>query len=307
MCRGDPSGVYEGSTTGTPICLLIRNTDQRSKDYGNIPRHLPPGHADYTYRRSTAWCDPRGGGRFSWLTAPMVGAPARWRIVAARAARRSAFAGCMTHLGDIAIPFGLERVPNNPFFPPPTRAASSLAFRAVDARTRRRAIRSVRAASWSNDRRAAGPVNSPTTDADRLRDDGHQRPSRAIAGSAAGFGCVLQPALTRRRTDARTTLLHAGGVLGISTGAGLSRSRPQIEPTSSIRAPRASFERSGAPAVVQTFGRHDPCVGIRATPIAEAMPALKAMWTTCCAKRAQCADVRIATPPIPAQAPRCRE
>ena len=113
------SGVYEGRTTGTPICLLIRNTDQRSKDYGNILQTFRPGHADYTYWHKYGIRDPRGGGRSSArLTAPMVAAGAvakKWL----REHHGTEFRGCMTQLGEIEIPFeSWEHVPNNPFFAP---------------------------------------------------------------------------------------------------------------------------------------------------------------------------------------------
>src|SRR5882762_7049405 len=111
------SGVYEGKTTGTPICLLIRNTDQRSKDYGNILQTFRPGHADYTYWHKYGVRDPRGGGRSSArLTAPVVGAAAiarKWL----QQQYGTVFMGCMSQLGDIAVPFeGWEHVRDNPFF-----------------------------------------------------------------------------------------------------------------------------------------------------------------------------------------------
>ena len=142
------SGVYEGLTTGTPICLLIRNTDQRSKDYGNILDTFRPGHADYTYWRKYGLRDPRGGGRASArLTAPMVGAGAvarKWL----REHHGVGFRGGMTALGEIEIPFeGWEHVPNNPFFArqrQPDRRSSRRPW----TRCARTAIRSARA-SWS--------------------------------------------------------------------------------------------------------------------------------------------------------------
>jgi len=119
------SGVYEGKTTGTPICLLIKNTDQRSKDYGNILDTFRPGHADYSYLQKYGIRDPRGGGRASArLTAPMVAAGAvakKWLSEK----YGTTFRGCMTQIGDIAIPFeALEHVPNNPFFAPVADASA---------------------------------------------------------------------------------------------------------------------------------------------------------------------------------------
>ena len=191
------SGVHDGRTTGTPIALLIRNTDQRSGDYANLLDTFRPGHADYTYWRKYGHRDPRGGGRSSArLTAPTVAAGAvakKWL----RERCGTTFAGWMSALGEIEIPYVDEAV-----------AAQR------------------------------GSVHG-----DEL--------------TASGFASN-----------------HAGGVLGgISTGQELVV-RLAIKPTSSIRLPRRSIDRAGRPTVVETHGRHDPCVGIRATPIAEALLAL---------------------------------
>ena len=299
------SGVYEGRTTGTPICLLIRNTDQRSKDYGNIVQTFRPGHADYTYWHKYGLRDPRGGGRSSArMTAPMVGAAAvakKWL----REHHGVSFSGHMSKLGDITIPFeSLEHIPNNPFF---AANASDIA----------------RLEAYMDDLRKAGdscgarievaargvPVGWGEPLFDKLDAD----IARAMMGInavkgveiGAGFASTAQRGTTHG--DALTPEgfvgNNAGGVLGgISTGQDITVSIA-IKPTSSIRSPRPSIDLEGQPATVETFGRHDPCVGIRATPIAEAMLALVLM-DHALRHRAQCGDVSVPTPRIAAAQPR---
>ena len=296
------SGVYEGRTTGTPICLLIRNTDQRSKDYGNIAQTFRPGHADYTYWHKYGLRDPRGGGRSSArMTAPMVGAAAvakKWL----HEHHGISFIGHMSQLGDIAIPFeSLEHIPNNPFF---AANASDIA----------------RLEAYMDDLRKAGdscgarievaargvPVGWGEPLFDKLDADiAHAMMGiNAVKGVeiGAGFASTAQRGTTHG--DALTPEgfvgNNAGGVLGgISTGQDITVSIA-IKPTSSIRSPRPSIDLEGQPATVETFGRHDPCVGIRATPIAEAMLALVLM-DHALRHRAQCGDVSVPTPRIAAQ------
>ena len=262
------SGVYEGLTTGTPICLLIKNTDQRSKDYGNILDTFRPGHADYTYWRKYGLRDPRGGGRSSArMTAPMVGAGA----VARKWLREKfgcEFRGCMTQLGEIEIPFeGWSHVPNNPFFAANVSKIAELesymdALRksgdSVGARIRIEAT--------------GVPVGLGEPLFDKLDADiaYAMMGINAVKGVeiGAGFGVVAQRG--SEHGDELTPLGFAsnnsGGMLGgISTGQDIVVSIA-IKPTSSIRTPKASINRAGEPSVVETFGRHDPCVGIRATP-----------------------------------------
>ena len=298
------SGVYEGQTTGTPICLLIRNTDQRSKDYGNILQTFRPGHADYTYWHKYGLRDPRGGGRSSArLTAPMVGAGAvarKWL----REHHGITFSGHMSQLGDIAIPFeSIEHVPNNPFF---AANASDIA----------------RLEDYMDELRKAGdscgarievaahgvPVGWGEPLFDKLDADiAHAMMGiNAVKGVeiGAGFASVTQRGTTHGDELTPTGFRgnNAGGVLGgISTGQDITVSIA-IKPTSSIRSPRQSIDLEGHPATVETFGRHDPCVGIRATPIAEAMLALVLM-DHALRQRAQCADVQVAMARIPAQQP----
>jgi chorismate synthase len=297
------SGVYEGKTTGTPIALLIRNTDQRSKDYGNILQTFRPGHADYAYWHKYGIRDPRGGGRSSArLTAPTVaaGAVARKWLKEKFGTR---FAGHMTQLGEIAIPFeSLDHIPNNPFF----------AANASDIPRLETYMDELRKAGDSCGARiavvASGvPVGLGEPLYDRLDADiAHAMMGlNAVKGVeiGAGFASVAQ-----RGTEHGDELSpegfrsnNAGGVLGgISTGQDITVSIA-IKPTSSIRSPRQSIDLQGQPATVETFGRHDPCVGIRATPIAEALLALVIM-DHALRHRAQCGDVRVEPGPIPGAA-----
>ena len=298
------SGVYEGLTTGTPICLLIQNTDQRSKDYGNILDTFRPGHADYTYWRKYGLRDPRGGGRASArLTAPMVGAGAvarKWL----KEHHGISFRGAMTALGGIEIPFeGWQHVPNNPFFAANVSKIAELED-ALDAL--RQAGDSVGA------RIRVEACGVPAGWGEPLFDKLDAEIAYAMMGInavkgveiGAGFASVAQHG--SEHGDALTPQgfvgNNAGGVLGgISTGQDITVNIA-IKPTSSIRTPRPSIDRSGEPTVVETFGRHDPCVGIRATPIAEAMLALVLM-DHALRHRAQCGDVSLATPPIAAHRP----
>jgi chorismate synthase len=297
------SGVYEGQTTGTPICLLIRNTDQRSKDYGNILDTFRPGHADYTYWRKYGLRDPRGGGRSSArLTAPMVAAGAvakKWL----KDKHGTSFVGWMSQLGEIAIPFEDEaQIPLNPFFAPNAWVIPALEEH-MDAL--RKAGDSCGARI---EVRARGvPVGLGEPLFDKLDADiaYAMMGINAVKGVeiGAGFGAVTQRGSEHgdELSGAGFRGNNAGGVLGgISTGQDLVVSIA-IKPTSSIRTPRASIDRAGQPATVETFGRHDPCVGIRATPIAEAMLALVLM-DHALRHRAQCGDVALPLPPIPGAA-----
>ncbi len=298
------SGVYEGRTTGTPICLLIRNTDQRSKDYGNIAQTFRPGHADYTYWHKYGIRDPRGGGRSSArLTAPMVGAGAvarKWL----REQYGTSFVGHMTQIGEIEIPFEDEaHIPNNPFF-----AANASDIPKLEA--------------YMDDLRKAGdscgarihvaargvPVGLGEPLFDKLDADiAHAMMGiNAVKGVeiGAGFASVAQRGTVHgdELTPEGFASNNAGGVLGgLSTGQDITVSIA-IKPTSSIRSPKHSIDLAGQPAIVETFGRHDPCVGIRATPIAEAMLALVLM-DHALRHRAQCAGVSVATPRIAARRP----
>ena len=294
------SGTYEGLTTGTPIALLIRNTDQRSKDYGNILDTFRPGHADYTYWQKYGLRDPRGGGRASArLTAPTVAAGAvakKW--LAQKYGTR--FVGWMTQIGDVVIPFEDEaQIPLNPFFAPSAAIVPQLEA-AMDAL--RKAGDSCGARLTVTARSMPVGLGEPLYDKLDADIAYAMMGINAVKGVeiGAGFGCVAQKGSEHgdELTPQGFRSNHAGGVLGgISSGQDLVVSIA-IKPTSSIRVPRASIDRAGQPTVVETFGRHDPCVGIRATPIAEALLALVVM-DHALRHRAQCGDVQPPLPPIP--------
>ncbi|MDB5744743.1 MAG: chorismate synthase [Polaromonas sp.] len=292
------SGVYEGKTTGTPICLLIKNTDQRSKDYGNILDTFRPGHADYTYLHKYGLRDPRGGGRSSArLTAPTVAAGAvakKWLLER----YGTTFRGCMTQIGDIAVPFeSWEHVPHNPFFAPVADVSALEAY--MDA------LRKAGDSCGARIRVTASgvPVGLGEPLFDKLDADiaFAMMGLNAVKGVeiGAGFASVAQRGSVHGDSLSPDGFLsnNAGGVLGgISTGQDLEVSIA-IKPTSSIITPRQSIDIAGQPAEVVTKGRHDPCVGIRATPIAEALLALVVMEHAL-RQRAQCGDVKVGTPDI---------
>ena len=293
------SGVYEGVTTGTPICLVIRNTDQRSRDYGNLLDTFRPGHADYTYWRKYGLRDPRGGGRASArLTAPMVGAGAvakKW--LAQQYGTR--FRAAMTALGSIEIPFeGWEHVPNNPFF---AANASKIAELEAAMDALRKAGDSVGARLRVEATNVPVGLGAPLFDKLDADIAWAMMGINAVKGVeiGAGFGCVAQRGSEHgdELTPEGFRSNNAGGVLGgISTGQDIVVDIA-VKPTSSIRLPRASIDRENRPTTVETHGRHDPCVGIRAAPIAEAMLALVLM-DHALRHRAQCGDVRLPVPPI---------
>jgi chorismate synthase len=294
------SGVYEGQTTGTPIALLIRNTDQRSKDYGNLLDTFRPGHADYTYAHKYGVRDPRGGGRSSArLTAPMVAAGAvakKWL----RLSHGVEFRGCLTQIGELPIAFeSWDHVNNNPFFAPLADVSALEAY--MDA------LRKSGDSCGARLRVVASgmPVGLGQPLYDKLDADiaYAMMGINAVKGVeiGAGFASITQRGSVHgdALTPAGFASNHAGGVLGgISTGQDLEVSLA-IKPTSSIITPRPSIDRSGQATEVVTRGRHDPCVGIRATPIAEAMLALVVMEHAL-QHRAQCADVQPLLPRIAA-------
>ena len=297
------SGVYQGKTTGTPICLLIQNTDQRSKDYGDILQTFRPGHADYTYWRKYGLRDPRGGGRSSArLTAPMVAAGAvakKWL----KEKFGTTFVGCMTQIGDVPIGFeSWDHVSNNPFFAPVADVSALEDY-----------MNALRKSGDSCGARlrvvARGvPVGLGQPLFDKIDADiaYAMMGINAVKGVeiGAGFGCVTQKGSTAgdSLTQAGFVGNNAGGVLGgISTGQDIEVSIA-VKPTSSILIARETIDSEGQPTEVITKGRHDPCVGIRATPIAEAMLALVVMEHAL-QHRAQCGDVAHDLPPIAAAKP----
>lgn len=285
------SGVYEGRTTGTPICLLIRNTDQRSKDYGNLLDTFRPGHADYTYWRKYGLRDPRGGGRSSArLTAPMVAAGAvarKWLFQH----HGTTFVGWMTALGATEIPFEDEaHIDRNPFFAANASLVPQLESQ-MDAL--RRSGDSCGARIRVEARGVPVGLGAPLYDKLDADIAWAMMGINAVKGVEIGDGFAV---VAQRGSEHGDELLpegfasnHAGGVLGgISTGQDLVV-QIAIKPTSSIRTPRRSIDRDGKATVVETLGRHDPCVGIRATPIAEAMLALVVM-DHALRHRAQCGE-----------------
>jgi len=295
------SGVYEGKTTGTPIALLIRNTDQRSKDYGNILQTFRPGHADYAYWQKYGIRDPRGGGRSSArLTAPTVAAGA----VAKKWLKQrfgTTFRGCMTQIGALPIAFeSWDHVPNNPFFAPVADVSALEDYM--------NALRKSGDSCGARLRVTAQnmPVGLGQPLYDKLDADiaYAMMGLNAVKGVEIGAGFASVSDLGSTHGDSLTPEgfqgNKAGGVLGgISTGQDLEVSIA-IKPTSSILVPRQTIDTAGQPTEVITKGRHDPCVGIRATPIAEALLALVVM-DHALRHRAQCGDVRVDTPDIAAQ------
>ncbi|MBX3589908.1 MAG: chorismate synthase [Burkholderiaceae bacterium] len=299
------SGVFEGRTTGTPIALLIRNQDARSKDYSTIARTFRPGHADYTYWHKYGVRDPRGGGRSSArLTAPAVAAGAiakKWL----RERFGTQIRGCMTQLGEVVIPVtDWAQVPNNPFFAADAGVVPKLE-EYMDALRR--------AGDSCGARVRVVAENVPVGLGEPLYDKLDAEIAYAMMGInavkgveiGAGFACVTQKGSEHgdELTPEGFATNHAGGVLGgISTGQPIVVELA-IKPTSSIRVPRRSIDLAGAPTTVETLGRHDPCVGIRAAPIAEAMLAL-VLIDHALRDRAQNAEVSVDTPRIAGPAPR---
>jgi chorismate synthase len=295
------SGVFEGRTTGTPIALLIRNEDQRSKDYGNISASFRPGHADYAYWQKYGIRDPRGGGRSSArLTAPTVAAGAiakKWL----RQQYGTVFKGCMSQLGAIPIAFdSWEHTADNPFFAA-TADSATLALLESTMDDLRKAGDSIGARIEVVAQNVPVGLGQPIYD--RLDADiaYAMMGINAVKGVeiGAGFGAIVQKGSEHGDPLTPTGFIgnNAGGILGgISSGQDITVSIA-VKPTSSIRTPRPSIDVDGQPVSVETFGRHDPCVGIRATPIAEAMLALVLM-DHALRNRAQCADVVVTTPDI---------
>jgi chorismate synthase len=299
------SGVYEGRTTGTPIALLIRNQDARSSDYADLADTFRPGHADYTYWRKYGARDPRGGGRSSArLTAPTVAAGAlakKWLGLEFGARIR----GCLQQVGTIAIPFIDWRfVDDNPFFAPNQDIVPELEAHLDQLR---RAGDSCGARLRVVAERMPPGLGSPLFDKLDADIAYAMMGINAVKGVeiGSGFGAVTE--LGSEHGDELTPegflSNHAGGILGgISSGQAIEVSIA-LKPTSSIRLPRRSIDRSNAATTIATHGRHDPCVGLRATPIAEALLALVLM-DHALLHRAQNGSVTHAVPPIPASARR---
>ena len=293
------SGVYQGLTTGTPIALLIRNTDARSRDYDDLLDTFRPAHADYTYWHKYGIRDPRGGGRSSARETTMrvaAGVIARKWLAEHHGVR---VRGCLTQLGEITPQgFDWDAVEGNPFFWPHAAQVPQLEA-AMDAL--RKAGDSVGA------RIDVIAEGVPPGWGEPIYGKLDAELAAALMGINAvkgveigdGFASVAQRGSQHR--DELTPLgfasNHAGGILGgISSGQPI-RCSIALKPTSSIRVPGRSVNLRGEPVEVVTTGRHDPCVGIRATPIAEAMVALVLM-DQALRHRAQCGDVPPQSPRI---------
>jgi chorismate synthase len=297
------SGTFEGRTTGTPIGLLIRNIDQRSKDYSKIMDRFRPGHADYTYQQKYGLRDYRGGGRSSARETAM-------RVAAGAIAKKYlrehygiGIRGYLAQLGPVALELkDWNSVENNPFFcPDPDRVGELEAY--MDALRKEGDSVGARV----NVVASGMPPGLGEPIFDRLDADiGHAMFSINAVKAVeigAGFDSVAQKGTQHRDEITPDGFLsnHAGGVLGgISSGQDILVSIA-LKPTSSIRLPGRSVNLKGKPVEVVTTGRHDPCVGIRATPIAEAMLALVLM-DHALRHRAQNPDVDSSTPVIPAAA-----
>ncbi|MES3008115.1 MAG: chorismate synthase [Pseudomonadota bacterium] len=273
------SGVFEGRTTGTPIGLLIENTDQRSKDYGKIKDQFRPAHADYTYQQKYGIRDYRGGGRSSARETAM-------RVAAGAIAKKYLFEqfgvqvrGYMSQLGPIRIDgFDWDEVDRNPFFCPDASKVPEMEAYMAALNKEGNSI-----GARINVVASGVPVGLGEPVFDRLDADlAHALMSiNAVKGVeiGAGFACVEQKGTEHRdeMTPAGFLSNNAGGVLGgISSGQDILASIA-LKPTSSLRIPGRSIDIHGNPIEVITTGRHDPCVGIRATPIAEAMMAIVLM------------------------------
>jgi chorismate synthase len=297
------SGVFEGKTTGTPIGLLIENTDQRSKDYSELAERFRPGHADYTYHMKYGIRDYRGGGRSSARETAM-------RVAAGGIAKKYLrerlgveIRGYLAQLGPIKVQrIDWSAIDNNPFFcPDPDRVPELEAY--MDALRKEGDSIGARITVVAT----GVPVGLGEPIFDRLDAElAYALMSiNAVKGVEIGDGFACVEAKGTRFRDEMTPQgflsNHAGGVLGgISSGQDIVASIA-LKPTSSLRLPGRTVNVRGEPVEVVTTGRHDPCVGIRATPIAEAMVALVLM-DHYLRHRAQNGDVRTALSPIPASA-----
>lgn len=304
------SGVFEGKTTGCPIGLLIDNTDQRSKDYGKIKEQFRPAHADYTYQQKYGIRDYRGGGRASARETAI-------RVAAGAIAKKylkahygTQIRGYLAQLGPLKpdpTRFNWEEINRNPFFCPDANLVSKLE-EYMDVLRKEGNSMGARITVVVNH----VPVGLGEPVFDRLDADiAYALMSiNAVKGVEIGdgFACVEQKGTEHRDEITPQGFLsnHAGGILGgISSGQDIIAS-VALKPTSSLRLPGRSIDIHGQPTEVITTGRHDPCVGIRATPIAEAMLALVLM-DHALRHRAQNWDVHSPIPLIPSQATDCKK
>lgn len=293
------SGVFDGVTTGTPIGLLIENTDQRSKDYSQISEQFRPAHADYTYWHKYGRRDYRGGGRSSARETAMrvaAGAVAK-KVLAAKGIQ---VRGYMSQLGPIELPFvGWEHVGQNAFFCADPSKVEALETYMDELRRAQDSIGAVITVVAEGVPPGWGEPIFDRLDAELA----HGLMSiNAVKGVeiGAGFDSVTQRGSEHRDEMTPEGFLsnNAGGILGgISSGQPIV-ARLALKPTSSITTPGRSIDVHGQPIELVTKGRHDPCVGIRATPIAEAMMALT-LVDHMMRHRGQCGDVHVDTPVLP--------
>lgn len=276
------SGVFEGVTTGTPIQLMIRNTDQRSKDYGDIAEKFRPGHADITYWQKYGIRDYRGGGRSSAReTAARVAAGGIARAALAQLAPEAKITGYMVQMGPhkidrARVDFG--EIDNNPFWTPDASAAEDWAEFLDDLRKSGNSVGAIIEVTASGFPAGLGAPIYGKLDTDLAA---AMMSINAVKGVEIGEG-MAAAALTGEANADEISLgpdgpayasNHAGGILGgISTGQDIVV-RFAVKPTSSILTSRKTITKSGEATEIITKGRHDPCVGIRAVPVAEAMAA----------------------------------
>lgn len=295
------SGVFEGRTTGTSIGLLIENTDQRSKDYASIKDQFRPAHADYTYHHKYGLRDYRGGGRSSARETAMrvaAGAIAK-KILAEHFAIE--VRGYLSQLGPIRVDkVDWSIVDDNPFFCPDADKIPLMEDYMAALNKEGNSVGARITVVASGVKPGLGEPVFDRLDADIA----HALMSiNAVKGVEIGDGfAVVEQKGTEHRDEISPDGFHsnhAGGILGgISSGQDIV-AHIALKPTSSIRLPGASIDVNGQPVEVVTTGRHDPCVGIRATPIAEAMLAI-VLLDHQLRQRAQNADVRVDTPIVPA-------
>ena len=276
------SGVYQGVTTGTPIQLMIENTDQRSKDYGDIVQTFRPGHADLTYHQKYGVRDPRGGGRSSAReTASRVAAGAVARAALAVLVPDLRIAGYMVQMGVKAIDrarVDLAEVDRNPFWCPDAVAAAEWAEYLDGLRLAHNSVGAVIEVVAMGVPAGLGAPLYGKLDADLAA---AMMSINAVKGGEIGAGFASAALTGVENADVMEMGAdglafgsnHAGGILG-----GISSGQPvvcrfAVKPTSSILTPRASVNLKGESVDVVTKGRHDPCVGIRAVPVGEAMMA----------------------------------
>ncbi|MYC60722.1 MAG: chorismate synthase, partial [Gammaproteobacteria bacterium] len=273
------SGVFEGRTTGTPIGLIIENTDQRPRDYSNIKELYRPSHADYTYDRKYGFRDFRGGGRASARETAM-------RVAAGAIAKKYLAEQCgvgirgyLSQLGPIEVDkIDYDEIENNPFFCPDAGKVAAMEEYVVALREEGDSIGARICVRASGVPAGLGEPVFDRLDADLAK---ALMSINAVKGVeiGAGFASVTQKGSEHRDEITPDGFLgnNAGGILGgISSGQDIL-AQIALKPTSSIRIPGKTITVAGEAAEVATTGRHDPCVGIRATPIAEAMMAIVLM------------------------------